>query len=275
MSDATGEDSGHDEPPETSRVVLVTGAARGIGSAVVDALCAQGQRVVAVDWVAGVAPDAGVPYPQATPDELAEVAARWPGQVVPRVADVRDASALRRVVDEATAELGGLDAAVAGAAVVAGGLPAWEESDDVWRLLWEVDVLGVVHTARAVLPHLLRSPAGRFVAVASAAAHDGLFGLSAYCAAKHAVAGFTRSLAADLVGTTATACAVSPGSTDTAMLAATAALYGVDDVEDLAAGMLVRRVLRPEEVAAVVAHCCSPAGAVHAGSVVRADGGFS
>lgn len=259
-----------------SRVVLVTGAARGIGAATVDVLCGEGHRVVAVDCVAGA--DHGVArvdYPLAAPADLERVAARWPGQVWPRVADVRDLAALTEVADDAAAELGGIDATVAGAAVLAGGGPAWAESPEVWTTLWDVDVMGVVNTAAATVPHLRRSVAGRFVAIASAAAHRGLYSLAAYCTAKHAVVGFTKGLAADLVGTGVTACAVSPGSTDTAMLAATADLYGVEDVADLAAGMLVRRVLRPEELGAVVAACCSPWAAVHDGSVVHADGGFS
>jgi len=82
-----------------------------------------------------------------------------------------------------------------------------------------------------------------------------------------------RGLAADLVGTGVTAVAVSPGSTDTAMLAATADIYGTTPA-DLAAHQHLRRVLTPAEIAATIVLCCSPEGAALNGSVVNADGGF-
>ena len=95
--------------------------------------------------------------------------------------------------------------------------------------------------------------------------------LAAYNAAKHAVVGMVRGLAADLVGTGVTAVAVSPGGTDTPMLAATAALYGTTS-EHLAEHQLLRRPLDPDEIAATVSLCCSPAGAALNGGVVAADG---
>jgi NAD(P)-dependent dehydrogenase (short-subunit alcohol dehydrogenase family) len=111
------------------------------------------------------------------------------------------------------------------------------------------------------------------VAIASAAGERGLFKLTGYTASKHAVIGIVRGLAADLVGTGVTAVAIAPGSTDTAMLAATADLYNATP-EELAHRQGIRRLLTPEEIAATIALCCSPAGAALNGSVVRADGGF-
>jgi NAD(P)-dependent dehydrogenase (short-subunit alcohol dehydrogenase family) len=113
------------------------------------------------------------------------------------------------------------------------------------------------------------------VAVASAAGSHGLFRLAGYTAAKHAVVGIVRGLTADLVGTGVTAAAVSPGSTDTAMLAATARIYGLGSAAELAGHQLLRRIISPDEIAATIAYCCSPAGGVLNGTVVHADGGFS
>lgn len=126
-----------------------------------------------------------------------------------------------------------------------------------------VDVVGVWNTASVCVPYMLSgpSPSGcRFVAVASAAGSRGLFHLSAYNAAQHAVLGLVRGLAADLVATGVTAAAVSPGSTRTQMLSATAEMYGLDDVEQFATSHLVRRLIDPAEVAAAVAFCCSMEG---------------
>lgn len=254
-------------------VALVTGAARGIGAATAVLLAEQGYRVVALDACQGAASDAA--YDLATREDLAAVGGRLGGAGTTVVADVRDAAAVRRVVTDTTDRFGRLDVAVAGAAVVAGGRPQWE--DQSLDLLWEVDVAGVWNTAAAAVPAMLAGPDPgrcRFVAVASAAGSRGLFHLAAYTTVKHAVVGMVRGLAADLVGTGVTATAVSPGGTDTAMLAATAALYDVG-TDDLARSQLLQELLDPREVAATIAFCCSPAGRVLNGSVVAADGGFA
>jgi SDR family mycofactocin-dependent oxidoreductase len=255
-----------------SRVALVTGAARGIGAATVRALADRGYRVVAFDSCASSGSE--VPYPLASVAELDALASEV---VVPVIGDVRDRSALDAAASLAVQRFGRLDVAVAAAAVIAGGAPLWTTPEEQLRVLLDVDLVGVWHTAAAAVPHMLGGPdpAGcRFVAIASAAGERGLFGLTAYNAAKHAVVGLVRGLAEDLVGTGVTAVAVAPGSTRTAMLSATASLYGLPSADSFADSALIRRLLEPEEVAATVAFCCSVEAAGLNGSVVRADGGF-
>jgi SDR family mycofactocin-dependent oxidoreductase len=238
------------------RVALVTGAAGGIGTATVTRLAAQGYAVVGFD--------------------LRSVDAAQGGLHV--VGDVRERSALSSAVALALDTYGRLDVAVAAAAVIAGGQRLWETPPEVLDELLDVDTRGVWNTAAAAIPAMLAGPdpsGCRFVAVASAAAHQGMFGLAAYNVAKHGVVGLVKGLAADLVGTGVTASAVSPGSTRTPMLRATADLYGLEDVDDFAGHQLLRRVLEPDEVAAAIAFCCSREGAAVNGSVVHADGGFS
>lgn len=255
------------------RVALVTGAARGIGAATVRHLVAENYRVVALDWCVGADSPAG--YPMSSTSDLEALAASMPhGAVITRVGDVRDPAALNEAVAAALEAWGRLDVAVAAAAVIGGGAPLWE--DDSLDLQWAVDVRGVWNTAAAAVPAMLaRSDPGgcRFVAVASAAGDHGLFRLAAYTTVKHAVVGLVRGLAADLVGTGVTAVAVSPGSTCTDMLEATARIYGVD-TKELVGRQLLQRVLDPDEIAATIAFCCSSAGATLNGSVVNADGGF-
>ncbi|MEU9789006.1 mycofactocin-coupled SDR family oxidoreductase [Streptomyces sparsogenes] len=256
------------------RVAVVTGAARGIGAATVRRLAGAGWAVVAVDRCAD---DPDVPYPLAEPGLLDALAQGFPLVRAVR-ADVREQNALRAAVETAESEFGGLDAAVAAAAVMLGGGPVWEQTDAQWRTLLDVDVMGVANLARAAVPALLRRPrprTGRFVALASAAAHRGLWGLGAYCAAKHAVVGLVRGMACDLRDTGVNAVAVSPGSTRTDMLRATADLYGLADVGQLADRQLSGRPLEPEEVAAVVAWACSADSFAVTGSVLHADGGFT
>ena len=233
----------------------MTGAAGGIGSATVARLSEQGYAVVGVDLEE--APES---------DTVAHV-----------VGDVRDRSVLKGAVDFALTRWGRLDAAVAAAAVIAGGQPLWDTSDDELQTLWDVDVRGVWNTAAVAVPAMLAGPdprGCRFVAVASAAGTYGLFNLAGYNTVKHAVVGLVKGLAADLVATGVTAVAVSPGSTNTPMLDATAELYGVSDPVVFSNNQLLRRLLDPDEVAATIAFCCSVDGAALNGSVVHADGGF-
>ena len=252
-------------------VALVTGAARGIGAAVVRRLLARGYVVHALDCCAG--DGGGTSYPLASRADLDAVVALDPSRVRPVLADVRDVDALRRAADDAVAGSGSLDVVVAGAAVMAGGASLWETDPVDVDLLWRTDVLGVWNTAHATVPHLLRSTSTpSFVGIASAAGERGLFHLAAYCLAKHAVIGIVRGLAADITGTGVTACVVSPGSTDTPMLHATAAVYDVD-VSELSASQAAGRALSADEVAAVVEFAATAGTVVH-GSVLHADGGF-
>lgn len=265
-------------PPEPSpaRVALVTGAARGIGEATVRELLRLGYAVTALDVCAGGNVPPGVGYPLATPADLDRIAEHDPSNVLPLEADVRDREAMESAVNATLVRFGRLDAVVAAAGVVVGGLPQWETPAEHLQTLLDVNVLGVWNTAAATLPVMLTGPSpstARFVAIASAAGERGLYKLTGYTASKHAVIGIVRGLAADLVGTGATAVAVAPGSTDTAMLAATADLYSATP-DELAQRQGIQRLLTPQEIAATIALCCSPAGAALNGSVVRADGGF-
>jgi SDR family mycofactocin-dependent oxidoreductase len=173
---------------------------------------------------------------------------------------------------------GGLDAAVAVAGVIAGGVPLWEMPAAQLRAVLDTDLGGVLALARAAIPALLRRPeprCGRFLAVASAAATRGLPMLAAYCAAKAGVAGLIRALAVELGGTGITANAVSPGSTDTAILAESARLYGLPAASAFAAQQPVRRLLEPDEVAAALVWLAGEASSAITGAVVPVDGGLA
>ena len=259
---------------EVPRVALVTGAARGIGAATVAALAADGWRVVAVDRCAD---DPALPCPLGSRAELERVVAVVPGAVAVE-ADVRDPDALAAAVRLAGERWGGLDAAIAAAGVIAGGVPAWQVPPGQERAVLDVDLGGVLNLARVAVPALLRRPEprrGRFVAVASAAATRGLPMLAAYCAAKAGVTGFVRALAAELGGTGITANAVSPGSTQTPMLDESARLYGLPAAGTFAAQQPLGRLVSPAEVAAVIAFLAGDGGSAMTGAVVPVDGGLA
>jgi SDR family mycofactocin-dependent oxidoreductase len=262
-----------------ARVALVTGAARGVGAATVRAFVAQGWAVLALDRCAD---DPALPYRLGSRDELDEVVAKasaaGPGTALAHVADVRDEAALAAAVAAAETGWGGLDAAVAVAGVIAGGVPLWEMPGDQQRAVLDTDLGGVINLARAAIPALLRRPvprSGRFLAVASAAVTRGLPMLAAYCAAKAGVAGLIRALAAELGEGGVTANAVSPGSTDTPILAESARLYGLPGASAFAAQQPVRRLLTPDEVAAALAWLAGEASGGITGAVIPVDGGLA
>lgn len=263
------------------RVALVTGAARGIGAATVRKLAADGWSVLAVDKAGD---DPAVPYPLGSEAELAAVVAEAgelageAAAVAPFAADVRDAAALAVAVAHAESRWGGLDAAIACAGVIAGGVPHWEVPPAREQAVIDTDLGGVLNLARATIPALLRRPeprSGRFLAVASAAATRGLPMLAAYCAAKAGVAGLVRALAVELGPTGITANAVSPGSTATAMLDESARLYGLAGAADFARTQPSGRLVEPAEVAAVLAFLAGPASSAMTGAVVPVDGGLA
>jgi SDR family mycofactocin-dependent oxidoreductase len=255
------------------RVAIVTGAARGVGAAITRRLAEQGWAVLAVDLAAD---DPALPYPMGTAEELSALASC--GEVVTRAADVRDRSALAAAVAEAEQRWGGLDAAIAAAGVIAGGRPLWDVPEEQEDAVLDTDLRGVVNLARAAIPALLRRPAprsGRFLAVASAAATRGLPMLAAYCAAKAGVTGLIRALGTELADSGVTANAVSPGSTNTPILAESARLYGLPGAEAFAAQQPAGRLLDPAEVAAVLAFLAGPDSSGMTGAVVPVDGGLA
>ena len=150
--------------------VLVTGAARGIGAALAERLAAQGARLALVGL---------------EPQVMAEVAERCgPGTFVAQC-DVSDREQVSEAVDAAAEALGGLDVVVANAGIATGG-PLRHQDVRLWERVIEINLLGVMYTDRAALPHLEKSR-GYVLNIASSAAALRAPGLSAYCAAKAGV----------------------------------------------------------------------------------------
>jgi SDR family mycofactocin-dependent oxidoreductase len=264
----------------TRRVAIVTGAGRGIGAATVAVLAAEGWSVVAVDRCA---PDRRLPYAMATERDLDAVVSGAEGRAGQAdsaravVADAADAEALASVIEGAEA-WGDLEAFVANAGAIAGGVPAWELPADQRRALLEVNLEAVITAARLVVPSLLGRPrprSGRFVAVTSSGATRAMSGLAVYTAAKAGVEGFVRSLAADLHGSGVTANSVAPGSTDTPLLAESARLFELPSPRDFAPRQPLERLLEPSEVAAMIAWLLGPGGSGITGATLPVDGGLT
>jgi len=264
-----------------TRTAIVVGGARGIGAATSVLLAARGDAVVIVDRAAN---DPRLPYALATPDDLessldaARAVAPDPHLITAAVADATDMEAMGILVADVERNHGGVDVVVTTAGAIAGGVPLWEMPSDAIQAMLDANLMTAIVAARVGIPALLRRPeprGGRFIAVASAAATRGLPSLAAYCAAKAGVVGLVRALALELRGTGVTANAVSPGSTDTAMLAESARLYSLEDVARFGLQQPIGRLIHPTEIAETIAWLARPEAGATTGGNHRVDGGLT
>ncbi len=152
------------------RRVLITGAARGIGAALAQRLASHGARLALVGL---------------EPETLHGVAARCGEGTFVGECDVSNFEAVARAIDDGAEALGGLDVVVANAGIAAGG-PLRSHDIRAWERVIEINLLGVMYTDRAALPHLERSH-GYLLNIASTAAALRAPGMTAYCAAKAGV----------------------------------------------------------------------------------------
>ncbi|MFC9761306.1 mycofactocin-coupled SDR family oxidoreductase [Rhodococcus jostii] len=199
------------------RVVLVTGAARGIGRAQALRFAQEGADVVAVDLCG---PVGTVVTPPASPEDLEETAklVRDTGRrIVTAQVDVRDGTALAEAVTAAAGELGGLDFVCATAGITSSGA-ALELDSETWQTMLDVNLTGVWRTCTAAAPHLIERGGGAMVLTSSIAGLRGLVGVAHYTAAKHGVVGLMRSLAKELAPHRVRVNSVHPTNVDTDMI---------------------------------------------------------
>ncbi|MEU0051880.1 SDR family oxidoreductase [Streptomyces sp. NPDC006184] len=232
---------------------LVTGGASGIGRATADLLAARGARVAVLDL-----DPSGVEPP-----------------ILALRADVTDDSSVRTAVQEAAAALGGLDVLVNNAGIGAQGTV--EDNDDAeWRHVFDVNVLGMVRTARAALPYLRRSRHPAIVNTCSIAATAGLPRRALYSATKGAVYSLTLAMAADHVGEGIRVNCVNPGTADTPWVGRLldAAPDPAAERAALEARQPTGRLVTAAEVAGAVAYLASPLSGATTGTALAVDGGM-
>jgi 3-hydroxybutyrate dehydrogenase len=241
------------------RRALVTGGSRGIGRAVAAALTSAGATVTVL------ARDRAA---------LEGVVASGEAHAL-AVADVGDPQGWRGFLDnEGTFDL---LVANAGAAVSA---PFGKSDDALFRESFDVNLMGVVHAVRAVLPGMVEGGFGRIVAVASTAGLKGYPYVSAYCAAKHAVVGLIRALAAEVATTGVTVNAVCPGFTETDLVAqsverivAKTGRSREDALAELVKHNPQQRLVAPQEVADAVLWLCGEGAGAVTGQAIAVAGG--
>jgi meso-butanediol dehydrogenase / (S,S)-butanediol dehydrogenase / diacetyl reductase len=186
------------------KIALVTGAGRGIGKAVALALAAAGADILSADIDLSMAED--------TASEVEKLGCR----AMARKVDVRDWQGVKTLLDQCTDKFGGLDILVNNAGVVQSALVETMAVED-WQRIMDTNVKGVFLCCKFAIPYLRRQPWGSIINIASVAGKNGVPTMSAYCASKFAVVGFTNALAKELAKTDITVNAVCPGIIYTAM----------------------------------------------------------
>ena len=229
-------------------VALVTGGARGIGEAIVERLLRDGWSV-AFTYVAAR---------ELPPRE----------RVLPLQADVRDAARTREVVDQVTSAFGGIDALINNAGIRNDAL-LYNMTAEQWREVLDTNLGGAFAMTQAVLPLMMKQRRGAIVNVASLSGLHGVIGQTNYSAAKGGLIAMTRSLAREVARSGIRVNCVAPGLVDTDMLA------GLDAEvrKEMVRAIPMRRIIKPQEVAAAIAFLLGDDAAAITGQVLCVDGG--
>ena len=239
----------------SGQTALVTGASGGIGGAIARALHSQGAQVM----VAGTRRDA-----------LGTLAAELGERAHIGLADLANPAAADRLVRDAEKAMGRVDILVNNAGVTRDAL-ALRMDDESWRIVVEVNLTAAFRLTRAALRGMIRRRHGRVIGVASVVAITGNAGQANYAAAKAAMIGMSKSVAAEIGGRGITVNCIAPGAIATAMTEKLTAEQRARLLGAIPAG----RFGAPDDVAAAVIFLASPEASYITGQTLHVNGGMA
>jgi 3-hydroxybutyrate dehydrogenase len=253
----------------SGKTALITGGGRGIGRAVALAFAREGARVAVV---------------ARTEREVARVAEETNKEsgveTAYAVCDVSNAESIRQAFKTVTQKLGGMPDILVNNAGIAESAPLVKTDDELWQRHIAVNLSGVFYCTRAALPAMIERGWGRIINVASIAGKTGAPYIAAYAASKHGVLGLTRSVALEVATKGVTVNAICPGYVDTDMttralenIEAKTGKAAADSLDAIKAMNPQRRLVEPEEIAALAVLLASDEGRGINGQAINVDGG--
>ncbi len=239
------------------QVAIVTGASRGIGEGILQALAKAQATVIGTSTTEKGA--------EGISKALADLGAKGAG----RVLDVRDAAACAAFVDKAQEEFGPVAILVNNAGATRDNLLA-RMKDEEWDDVQQTNLKSVFVLCRAVLRPMMKARAGRIVNVTSVVAFSGNAGQTNYAAAKAGMVGFSKSLAREVGSRNITVNCVAPGFIETDMTRSLAE----EQVKKLVENVPLGRLGRVEDIAQAVLFLCSPGAGYMTGATLHVNGGM-
>lgn len=251
------------------KVIIITGAAMGLGLAAAKELAAQGAHLTLVDYNKEVLEKA-----------TAEVRQQYPGiPLLTLVADVSKEDQVKKYVDETVKEFGRIDGLYNNAGIEGRQASMTNYDLAIFQKVIDINLMGVYYGMRYVLPVMQKQQYGRIVNVASVGGIRGVLNQTPYVASKHAVSGMTKNAALEYGQYGITTNAIAPGAILTPMVAEAFKEINPEDPKhaetEYAKANPTKRLGLPEEVAKVVAFLLSDAASYVSGQTIAIDGGQS
>lgn len=240
----------------TDRVTVISGGAGGIGLATAHRIAAAGGKLVLWDIDQGALAEARNGLPASAEVMIASV-------------DVTSVDQVERAAVAAADAFGKIDILVASAGITGPTANSWSYPLDAWRRVMAINLDGVMHCCRSIVPIMLRGNYGRIVNVASIGGKEGNANAPAYAASKGAVIAFTKSLGKELAHTEIRANCICPAVVETPLLAQMDPGF----VKSLLSKVPLGRFGRADEVAALIGWMCSEDCSFCTGAVFDASGG--
>ena len=238
------------------RVAVVTGGAQGIGQTIAERLLASGAAVAVWDRDLGLA------------SRCCEgLSVR--GRIIPVKCDIRSLSAAEQARDATLEAFGRVDLLVNNAGIAGPNMPTWEYPINAWNEVLETNLNGTFHCCRVVVPSMIEQDYGRIVNIASIAGKEGNPNAGAYSASKAGVIALTKTLGKELASYNITVNCITPAAARTGLFSQMTQQH----IDFMLSKIPKGRFVHLEEIAAMVAFCCSAECSFTTGAVFDISGG--